>query len=138
MKKTMQACICILLALVLTVCFVSCRQGDVWQDATYRQDTELGSGDKTLTVEVKVEEHLVVFTLHTDESTVGAALLENGLIAGEEGQYGLYIKVVNGMTADYDADGHYWSFCINGEYAMKGVDGTPINEGDTYRLEYAK
>ena len=75
---------------------------EIWQDATYVQDTELGEGSKTLVVRVEVEENTVTFTIHTDAETVGQALLDLGLIAGEESQYGLYIKQVNGMTADYD------------------------------------
>ena len=63
---------------------------------------------------------------------------EHDLLKGEEGAYGLYVKTVNGMTADYDKDQHYWAFYINGEYALTGVDGTDITEGTTYRLEYAK
>ena len=40
------------------------------------------------------------FEIHTDKTTVGEALLELGLIAGEESTYGLYVKTVNGITAD--------------------------------------
>ena len=44
------------------------------------------------------------FEVHTNQATVGAALLELNLIAGDESEYGLYVKTVNGITADYDAD----------------------------------
>jgi len=77
----------------------------------------------------------VNITVNTDEDTVGAALLELGLIAGDESEYGLYVKTVNGITADYDTDGTYWAFYINGEYAMTGVDATPIAEGESYALK---
>ena len=97
-----------------------------------------GSGEKTVVVEVKAGEELVTFTVKTDKDTVGEALLEHGLIAGEEGAYGLYVKVVNGIVADYDVDKSYWAFYVNGEYAMTGVDTTKITQGETYRLEYAK
>jgi hypothetical protein len=107
---------------------------EIWQDATYVQDTELGEGSKTLVVKVEVEENTVTFTIHTDAETVGQALLDLGLIAGEESQYGLYIKQVNGMTADYDIDQTYWAFYINGEYGMTGVDTTPISESEVYSL----
>lgn len=72
------------------------------------------------------------FTIRTDETTVGAALLDLGLIAGEAGEYGLYVKTVNGVTADYDTDGTYWAFYIDGEYAMTGVDATDVVAGTTY------
>ena len=72
------------------------------------------------------------FEIHTDKETVGEALLELGMIEGDESEYGLYVKTVNGITADYDADGVYWAFYINDEYAPTGVDSTTITEGDRY------
>ena len=110
----------------------------LWKNAAYPDDTELGQGDKILTLEVSAEEKTIRFTVHTDEATVGAALTENGLISGDEGEFGLYLKSVNGITADYDIDKSYWAFYINGEYALAGVDGTDIEEGAVYRLVYTK
>ena len=110
----------------------------VWGDATYTEDTTVGTGAKTITVEVSAEDKTVVFTVKTDADTVGDALLENSLIAGEEGAYGLYVKVVNGITADYDVNQCYWAFYIDGGYAMSGVDTTSIEEGVSYKLEYTR
>ena len=78
------------------------------------------------------------FDIHTDKTTVGDALLELGLIAGEEGAYGLYVKQVNGITADYDTDQTYWAFYVNGEYGMTGVDVTNIEAGATYTFKVEK
>ena len=78
------------------------------------------------------------FEIHTDDDTVGAALLELGLIEGDEGPYGLYVKTVNGITYDYDADGLYWAFYINGEYAPTGVDVTEIEDGAVYSFKAEK
>ena len=75
------------------------------------------------------------FEIHTDKETVGEALLELGIIAGEESQYGLFVKTVNGITADYDKDGVYWAFYINDEYALTGVDSTKIAEGEHYSFK---
>ncbi len=72
------------------------------------------------------------FEIHTDKEVVGEALEELGLIEGEESEYGLYVKTVNGVTADYDTDGKYWAFYINDEYAQTGVDATQIKEGEAY------
>lgn len=110
----------------------------VWAAATYLKDTTLGEGAKTMTVEVKAEGQTVTFTVKTDEKTVGAALQKVSLIAGEQGAYGLYIKSVNGIVADYDIDQTYWAFYENGEYAMTGADATDIKEGVTYRFERTK
>ena len=75
------------------------------------------------------------FEIHTDKETVGDALAELGLIDGEEGDYGLYVKTVNGITADYDKDGVYWAFYVNDEYAPSGVDSTVITEGNHYSFK---
>ena len=75
------------------------------------------------------------FEIHTDKTTVGEALLEHGLIEGEESSYGLYVKTVNGITADYDIDQTYWAFYINEEMAMSGVDTTDVEEGAMYSFK---
>ena len=74
------------------------------------------------------------FEIRTDKETVGEALLEVGLIDGEDGPYGLYVKTVNGVTVDYDKDGKYWAFYENGALAAKGVDQTPINPDAKYEF----
>ncbi len=78
------------------------------------------------------------YEIHTDKTMVGEALLEFDLIAGEDGPYGLYVKTVDGVTLDYDKDGMYWSFYINGEYGMTGVDVTPITAGESYSFRAEK
>ncbi len=96
----------------------------------------LGEGSKVFMFTVVDQEGAQTqFEIHTDEETVGAALSQLGLIDGDESEYGLYVKTVNGMTADYDTDGRYWSFYINDEYAQTGVDATPIKEGDSYSFQ---
>ncbi len=113
-------------------------QTGLWENATYLTDTEVGQGSKSFILEVKADNQQVRITVRTDEETVGAALLANNIIAGDEGQYGLYIKTVNGMLADFDVDQTYWAFYIDGEYAMSGVDSTDIKEGSVYTLERTK
>lgn len=98
--------------------------------------TVLGEGSKEFTFTVVDKEGSEAqFEIHTDKETVGEALLELELIAGDEGDYGLYVKSVNGITADYDTDGTYWAFYVNGEYAQTGVDATAITEGDSYSFK---
>ena len=60
---------------------------------------------------------------------------KEGVVAGDDGEYGLYVNTVNGITVDYDTDGVYWAFYVNDEYAMTGVDATTITEGDTYSFK---
>jgi hypothetical protein len=130
--------VALLLAVVILASCTANEVTGVWADATYKEDTVLGEGEVALTVEVTAEDKTVVFTVKTDKTTVGEALLELGLIDGEVGAYGLYVKVVNGIVADYDIDGSYWAFYIGDDYSMTGVDTTPIEEGATYRLVHTK
>ena len=73
--------------------------------------------------------------IKTDAATVGEALIEEGLIAGDPSDYGLYITTVNGITLDWDKDGKYWAFYINGEYAQTGVDTTNVEDGAVYTFK---
>ncbi len=143
MKHMMGSTVAVVLAVLCLFSLVACGnteepQTGLWANATYTQDTTFGDGAKTVVVEVKAEETAVTFTVKTDKSTVGEALLEHDLIAGDESEYGLYVKVVNGITADHDVDQSYWAFYIDGEYAMTGVDTTEITEGAAYQLVYTK
>lgn len=96
----------------------------------------LGEGSTVFDFSVVDKEGVTTdFEIHTDKETVGEALLELELIDGEESEYGLYVKTVNGITADYDKDGVYWAFYINGEYASTGVSETPVTEGETYSFK---
>ena len=72
------------------------------------------------------------FTVRTDKTIVGEALQEVGLIEGDEGQFGLYVKVVDGERVEYETDGKYWAFYVDGAYAPKGVDSTEIEAGKVY------
>ena len=72
------------------------------------------------------------YEIHTDEKMVGDALLSQGLIAGDDCSFGLYVTTVNGITLDYDKDGMYWCLLIDGEYSMTVVDMTEAVPGTTY------
>ena len=76
------------------------------------------------------------FTYNTNEEYLGAVLLAEGLIEGEEGPYGLMISAVDGENADWNANQSYWALYIGEEYATTGVDTTPVTDGGEYRLVY--
>ena len=75
---------------------------------------------------------------YDDEKTVGEALVEEKLISGSDSQYGLMVDTVNGQKYTYDDDKVYWAFYIDGEYAMTGVDSTPIEDGKAYCFKAEK
>lgn len=96
----------------------------------------VGNGQTSFAFAVTdVDGNVTHFTVKTDKKTVGDALLDVGLIKGEDGPYGLYVKTVNGITLDFDADGKYWAFYVNDGYASAGVDMTEIKAGDTYAFK---
>lgn len=144
MKTAIKRTAVIFMAIILTFCFVACEKAPsvdktgAWQTASYTSDTTLGEGSKTLIVKVEAEEQSITFTIKSDAETVGEALLECELIDGEEGPYGMYIKAVNGIVADYDIDQTYWSFNKGGEYMTTGVDQTELVDGDSYELVKTK
>lgn len=109
------------------------------ENDTQKDKSVLGEGATVFDfVVVDKDGNETKFEIHTDKTTVGEALLELKLIEGEEGAYGLYVKKVNGITADYDVDQTYWAFYINGEMAMTGVDVTDVEAGATYSFKVAK
>lgn len=111
----------------------------VQAEGVFADGSDLGEGNTEFTLTVTDKDGVESsFTIHTDKENVGDALTEIGIISGEEGDYGLYVKTVNGVTADYDVDQTYWAFYINGEYASTGVDSTPVTAGDTYSLKVEK
>ena len=99
----------------------------------------VGEGENEFEFSVKYENGKIErCTVKTDKKTVGEALIENGIITGEDGPYGLYVKSVNGVVADFDKTGTYWAFYVNGEYATNGVDSTEIKDGEKYSFEIGK
>lgn len=108
-----------------------------------------GNDSNTNTGDVKVEKSFVFkvvqldgseksFDIKTTATTVGEALVAEKLISGEQGDYGLMVDTVNGIKYDYNADGAYWAFYVNGEYAMSGVDTTEIDETAVYSFVATK
>ena len=95
---------------------------------------ELGEGATTFDFTVEADGTKTQFKIHTDETTVGAALIGVGLLKGEDGPYGLYVHEVNGIRAVYEEDATYWAFYVNGEYGTTGVDMTDIEPDTAYAM----
>lgn len=94
-------------------------------------------GSKTIYVEVVHKDGSVAdFTYQTDKEYLGEALLEEGLIAGSESEFGLYVETVDGETANYDADQSYWWLTCNGEDSQTGADQVVLADGDHFVWTY--
>lgn len=147
-KSVLSFVLCAVLIATMALSVTGCKWGDpskvetptaVSNQTAAPATVVKGTGKTVFTFEVTDQnKNFTQFEIHTDQKIVGEALQELGLIAGEEGQYGLYVKTVNGVTLDYDKDGLYWAFYENGQYAAKGIDQTPIDTGTIYELKAAK
>ena len=109
----------------------------VFLSACGAEKSDTTGAEITITIEVigpdgTSTEHDVT----TTSTNLEGAFLDSGFVTGDDGPYGLYIKVVDGISADYDKDGAYWGMSKNGEYLMTGAKDTPIAEGEHYELVY--
>lgn len=143
MKKNLKKIGALLLTLMIVITAVGCTNAGKndagGETITVKNGATIGEGSKTLQVEVvDGEGKSVSFTVKTDEKTVGEALQALQVLSGEEGPYGLYIKEVNGIVADYEKDATYWGFYINGEYAVTGADMTDAVDGASYIFKVEK
>ncbi|MCL2221386.1 MAG: DUF4430 domain-containing protein [Oscillospiraceae bacterium] len=101
------------------------------------ESTVIGQGSTVFMFEVTDNNgEKTVWEVHTDETTVGAALLALGLVDGDMSDFGLFVTAVNGLVADFDENQAWWAFYIDGEMAMVGADGADIEEGVVYAFVY--
>lgn len=101
----------------------------------------LQQGSKIITVQVVDDTGKTTDYSHkTDAAYLRQALeeIEGLTLEGDESDYGLYVKVVNGVRAVYETDGAYWSFYINGEYSTESVDTQPVTDGDAFTIQYER
>ena len=131
MKKLLS----LLLAMAMVLSMTACTSAPAETTTTPAETTSAPIAGVPFTVIVTdVDGTENTFQYTSEAATVGEALLAEGLISGDESEYGLYITSVNGITADWTTENAYWAFYINGEYAETGVDATPITEGAVYSL----
>lgn len=135
-NKLFASVLCMVLIVAMALSMTACTNNNASDDANAGQEQV---ASKSFTFEVVDKDgNTETFSITTDKTTVGEALLEEGLIAGENGQYGLYVTEVNGIVADYNVDGTYWAFYVDGAYASSGVDTTDIVDGSTYSFKVEK
>ena len=126
MKNTLSVLLCVVLIAAMALSMAACGAS---KEAAAPQ---AAVSYTVITVDLEGNETKLEIT--SDKETVGEELLAQGIIAGDMGDYGLYIKTVNGLTLDWDKDAKYWAFYIGEDYAVTGVDLTPAEEGVTYTL----
>ena len=96
--------------------------------------TEAQTGAKTITVDINMPDGTTdTVTIQTDAAYLRGALEQEKLVAGEESQYGLFVKTVNGYTVD-EGKQEWWCFTKGGETLFTGIDDTPIADGDKFEI----
>lgn len=147
MKSIAKILLCLLLCLMSVCALCACNGGGkneettatqgeldaIWDSATYTEDAEVGSGSKTVTVDVEAKGHTVTLTIKTDAANLGQALYDLELINDAS-----FFDVANGMKADWNADQAYWAFYVGDTMASHGVGDAKIEGGEHYRLVYTK
>ena len=96
-------------------------------------------GSKAITIEVTGKAgDTKEYQLKTDAEYLRQPMEEaDGLtFSGTESEYGMMVDTVNGDVADYNADGAYWGFYVNGEYCNYGIDTQPVEDGDVFGIVY--
>jgi len=121
----------IVIAVIALVAVVGLMVG-VW----FATRPEAQEGDKTITVTVvHADGNSKTFTYHTDADYLGDVLYAEGLIKAEGVDAGMF-NIVDGEKADWNVNKSYWSLYVGEEYAMQGVETTPILDGSSFKLVY--
>ena len=124
-KKSLLALIALCLAAVIMLA--------VWQTTRPTGNNDL----KSITVEVCHKDQTTnTFAYQTDAEYLGEVLMEEGLISGNKGEFGLFVDTVDGETADYSVDGGWWQLTCNGEPAQTGADTVVLEDGAVYGWVY--
>ena len=100
-----------------------------------RPETVAGGKKITVTV-VHKDGSEKVFEYATDAEYLGQVIVDEGLVNGQDGPYGLYFDTVDGEMADWNVDQSYWSILVGEEYATVGADGIVLTDGAAYSLVY--
>ena len=146
MKKTKAICIlsfslCFVLITAMALMLCGCgKENKNGENAETEKVSNgiVGEGETQFYLTIKANGTEKRLTVKTNETTVGNALIALGLIDGDRGDYGLYVKEVDGIYADFEEDGTYWAFYVDGEYATKGAEKTEIVPDTEYTFSKEK
>ena len=71
----------------------------------------------------------------TDEQYLRMAVDPEGLVEGQESEYGLFLTTVDGETVD-TANEEWWGIFKDGQLISFGIDKQPIRDGEHYSFEF--
>ncbi len=133
MVKTNNKLVAVLLSVVMMFSLAACASNESTDNNTTKKTTTT-EALKTVTVEVvSADQSKKSFKIETDEEYLRGALEQEKLVEGTESEYGLFVKTVNGYTAD-DSKQEWWCITKGGQTVETGVDTTPISDGDKFEL----
>ena len=130
LKKLLSMILCVVLVAAMALFATGCMENGAPEET---KDAAESVSFTVIVVDLEGKE--TTYEITTTETTVGAALMAEELLAGEEGPYGLYIKEVAGIPLDWDTDGKYWAVYVDSEYALSGVDSLAVTEGAVYTFK---
>ena len=130
----------IILAGLMLAALTACGQGSgeeveytgMEHETTAPYIFQWGEGETTFRLIVIQDDIPRHFDVSTGQEYLGDALLEVGLVEGEETPMGLLVTHVAGSRAVYLLDGAWWRFTINGEDSFTGVSQVIIDPDATY------
>ena len=100
----------------------------------YEANKQETSADlKEITVTVDIQGVSEEFVLTTEAEYLAEALIEASLVKGVDGQYGLFITEVLGVTAD-EAKQEWWCITKGGEQMFTSVSEEAIQDGNKYEI----
>ena len=117
----------ILAAVLIVLCIAA---GIVFH--TNKPDITAGTKKIDITV-IHADKTENAFTYQTDAEYLADVLLENNLVEGEMGSYGLFITTVDGETVD-ESKQQWWCITKGGEQVNSGADALPVADGDQFEL----
>ena len=130
LKKLLSMILCVVLVAAMALFATGCME-----NGKPEEPKDAAESVSFTVIVVDLEGKETTYEITTTEATVGAALMAEELLAGEDGPYGLYIKEVAGIPLDWDTDGKYWAVYVDGEYALSGVDSLAVTEGTVYTFK---
>lgn len=100
------------------------------------QEKQVDLNEKTVTFKVILEDGSEKsYEIKTEKGILAEALVDEGIITYEDS--GFY-TTIDGVTADYNADGAWWCITKGGEMLNYGLNDITIKDGETYEATYTK
>lgn len=139
MKRNILRFLCMTVAFALALCSLTALSGCKSDKETEEKVdiTELGSGENSFYALIFDREgNRTIYEIYTDEIMVGSALLEQNLIETKDLENGgYYVCTLDGITADLEEDGEYWSVSLEGKNPTSDILSVDIICGSTYVFE---